>query len=110
MRKIIEQYETLKSLLAQLIDVSGYRHEYIARKIEMSQSLFSHKKKNVTWTDKEVSAIIKVIENVDTDEFLLEKITKEDHQPVKKLKSLHKKVEGKNEKTAAQKRPVNHVK
>lgn len=51
---ILEDYKTLKGMLSDLIVKSGYRNDFIAKKIGMSPSYFSTKKVRGNWSDEEV--------------------------------------------------------
>lgn len=65
MLEVIENYLLLKKEMNSLIKMSGYRNEFIARKIGMRPDYFAVKKQRGNWSDDEVFKIIKVIESDD---------------------------------------------
>jgi len=67
----IEQYTIVKTHLADVIQVSGYRNDYISKKIGMRPALFSVKKQRCSWNDKEVEAVLNIIDNEDTEDYIL---------------------------------------
>jgi hypothetical protein len=71
MQNIISYYKTLIEGLGEMIRVSGYRSDYIARKIGMKAANFSLKKQRGNWTVDEVQNVIAVIENEDTENYLM---------------------------------------
>ncbi|MBO9620987.1 MAG: hypothetical protein J7539_18360 [Niabella sp.] len=73
MINIITNYKTLLHALPQLIEVSGYKSEYIAKKLDMRPGNFSVKKQRGNWTVDEVETIINTISNKDV-EVLLDKL------------------------------------
>jgi hypothetical protein len=68
---IVTNYRTLVQSLGELIQVSGYRNDYLAKKIGMKTANFSQKKQKGNWSIEEVSKLMQVIENEDTDNFLM---------------------------------------
>jgi hypothetical protein len=71
MQDIILSYRTLVQSLGELIRVSGYRSDYIARKIGMKPANFSLKKQRGNWSVDEVEKVMAVIENEDTENYLM---------------------------------------
>ena len=71
MQTIILNYRTLVQSLAELIRVSGYRSDYIAKKIGMKPANFSLKKQRGNWSVDEVGQVMAVIENEDTENYLM---------------------------------------
>ena len=76
MLEVIHQYQIIKERITHLLDISGYRNDYIAKKIGMSPSAFAVKKQRKSWTDKEVQEIIEVIThpNEDVEEYIMMEI------------------------------------
>jgi len=68
---IVTNYRTLVQSLGELIQVSGYRNDYLAKKIGMKTANFSQKKQKGNWSIEEVSKLMQVKENEDTDNFLM---------------------------------------
>ena len=71
MISVIEQYILVKEHLTEVIQASGYRNDYIAKKIGMRPSLFSVKKQRGSWSDKELEAVLRIIENEDAEDYIL---------------------------------------
>jgi len=71
MREIVVNYRTLVQNLGELIHVSGYRSDYLARKIGMKPANFSQKKQKGNWSVDEVEKLMEVIENEDTENYLM---------------------------------------
>ena len=67
----INNYKILVEELPNIIDLSGYKYEYIARKIEMKPQYFSLKKQKNTFNLSEVERILSVIFNEDVEDYLL---------------------------------------
>ncbi|MBV4355771.1 hypothetical protein [Pinibacter aurantiacus] len=72
----VENYKTLKASLAHLIDISGYRNDYVAKKIGMRPPHFSVKKTKGNWTEEEVEKIVAVLTHVneEVNDFILSEI------------------------------------
>ncbi len=69
--EIISDYKNLISNINKLIDISGYRNDYIAKKIGLLPQTFSVKKKRKSFTVEEVEKIMGVIDNEDVEEFVM---------------------------------------
>ncbi|CAN5599483.1 hypothetical protein BH11BAC3_BH11BAC3_39870 [soil metagenome] len=67
----VVQYKNLIQHIAAIIEVSGYRNDYIARKLGLKPQNFSVKKQRASWTPDEVEKLLTVIENEDVEDFLL---------------------------------------
>ncbi|MBN8858237.1 MAG: hypothetical protein J0H29_07595 [Sphingobacteriales bacterium] len=50
MPNIIDQYKIHLPAIPGLIEISGYKNEYIAQKLDMTPTHFSAKKSNGDWT------------------------------------------------------------
>lgn len=72
----VENYKNLRVSLAHLIDISGYRNDYVAKKIGMRPPHFSVKKTKGNWTEQEVEKIIAVLTQVneEVNDFILHEI------------------------------------
>jgi len=71
MQDIILGYRTLVQSLGELIKVSGYRSDYIAKKIGMKPANFSLKKQRGNWSVDEVEKVMAVIANEETENYLM---------------------------------------
>lgn len=72
--EIVSNYKNLVAHIGSLIDVAGYRNDYIAKKIGISPVSFATKKKRNNFSVDEVEKIIQLIENEDVDDYLMAKI------------------------------------
>lgn len=71
MQDIILGYRTLVQSLGELIKVSGYRSDFIAKKIGMKPANFSLKKQRGNWSVDEVEKVMAVIANEETENYLM---------------------------------------
>lgn len=71
MQDIIQGYRTLVQSLGELIKVSGYRSDFIAKKIGMKPANFSLKKQRGNWSVDEVEKVMAVIANEETENYLM---------------------------------------
>lgn len=69
--EIANNYSTLLKFLPELIDISGYRNDYLSKKMELSPATFSAKKQRGNWSVDDVIKLISIIENEDVDDFLM---------------------------------------
>lgn len=70
MTNIIDKYKILLDSIPRLIEISGYKNEYIAQKLEMTPTHFSSKKSKGNWTIEEIEKILKTISNEDVEDYL----------------------------------------
>jgi len=75
--EIANNYRTLLQLLPELIDVSGYRNDYLSKKIGITPATFSAKKQRGNWTTDEVVKLMHVIENEDVEDHLMLQLMRE---------------------------------
>lgn len=59
--KVIESYKELKRNIPLLIEASGYKDKYIARKIGMPIPNFSAKKRRSNWDEEDIERIVRVV-------------------------------------------------
>jgi predicted transcriptional regulator len=69
--EIISNYKNLASNISQLIEVSGYRNDFIAKKIGILPQTFSVKKGRKSFTVDEIEKIINVIDNEEVEDYML---------------------------------------
>lgn len=69
--QIVTTYKRLLANIASIIDVSGYRNDYIAKKLGIKPQSFSVKKKKASWTPDELEKLLAVIDNEDVENFLM---------------------------------------
>jgi uncharacterized protein YjcR len=76
MQDVVINYKTLLENIGELINVSGYRNDYVAKRIGIKPATFSLKKQRATWKADEVEKILSVIENEETEDYFLGLIMK----------------------------------
>ncbi len=69
--EIANNYKTLLQLLPELIDVSGYRNDYLSNKMGITPATFSAKKQRGNWSDDDVVRLMSIIENEDVEDYLM---------------------------------------
>lgn len=67
----ITNYKNIVEEMPRIIDLSGYKNEYIARKMEMKPQFFSVKKQRNTFDLAQVEKILSIIFNQDVEDYLL---------------------------------------
>lgn len=67
MLAIFQEYNAIKDNIASILKASGYRNEYVARKIGLSPANFATKKQRGNWTEKELAKIVEVITEPNED-------------------------------------------
>lgn len=75
-QEAVINYKMLLNNIGQLITVSGYRNDFIAKKLGIKPTTFSIKKKRSSWTPEEVEKLLSVIENDETENYYLGLIMK----------------------------------
>jgi hypothetical protein len=70
---IIENYKKIKASIPELIEMSGYRNDYIAKRMGMKPANFSVKKQRGNWSEDELEMILNAITNPtdDVENFLM---------------------------------------
>ena len=71
MQEAVLNYKLLVDNLGNLIQASGYRNDFIAKKLGIKPTTFSVKKQRATWTYEEVQKLLLVIENDETEDYYL---------------------------------------
>ena len=71
MQDALLNYKLLVDNLGHLITVSGYRNDFIAKKIGIKPTTFSVKKQRAKWTHEDVEKILSIIENDETEDYYL---------------------------------------
>lgn len=71
MTSVVSQYRIIKNNLNEIIKVSGYRNDYIARKLGISPQSFTVKKQRNSWNDEEVEKVLEIVDNEDSQDFIL---------------------------------------
>ncbi len=68
---IVKNYQSLVKQLPKLIEVSGYRSDFIAKKIGLKPANFSIKKQRGNWSIDEVEKLLQVISNDEVENYLM---------------------------------------
>ena len=71
MQEIVSNYQTLLENIPELINISGYRNDFVARKLGIKPTTFSIKKQRGNWTPEEVAKLLSIIENEETEDYYL---------------------------------------
>ena len=73
MLTVFKEYKAIKNGITDLIEISGFRNDYLAKKMGLSTPNFSIKKQRQTWTDSEVEQLIEIMTgiNEEVEELLL---------------------------------------
>ena len=84
--QILTNYQLLLNNLSEIINISGYRNDYLAKKIGLKAANFSIKKQKQTWAVDEVEKLLTVLKNDDVEAYL-DKLVMEGSFEGKKLSS-----------------------
>lgn len=68
---VVKSYQSLVKRIPELIEISGYRSDFIAKKIGLKPANFSVKKQRGNWTTEEVEKLLQVISNEEVENYLL---------------------------------------
>ena len=68
---IVATYKRLLGNVAAIIEVSGYRNDYIAKKLGLKAQNFSAKKQRGNWTPDELEKLLTVVNNEDVANYLM---------------------------------------
>ena len=77
--QIANSYKTLLHFLPELINVSGYRNDYLSKKMGLTAATFSAKKTRGSWSPDEVAQLMSFIENEDVEAYLMLQLMREVH-------------------------------
>ncbi len=69
--EIAKNYSALLRMLPLLIDVSGYRNDYLSKKMGLTPATFSAKKQRGNWSTDDVVKLMSIIENEDVEDCLM---------------------------------------
>ena len=91
MQEAVLNYKILLSNINELINISGYRNDYIAKKLGLKPTTFSMKKQHASWSNEEVEKLLAIIENEETEDYylglIMSSIDAEDTLSLKEFKS-----------------------
>lgn len=74
MLSVLCQYRAIKNNLGDIIKVSGYRNDYVAKKLGISPQSFSVKKQRNSWNDEEIERVLEIVDNEDSEDYILGQI------------------------------------
>ncbi|MBK6816898.1 MAG: hypothetical protein IPG82_15920 [Saprospiraceae bacterium] len=63
MTTIVQDFITFKASFPRLLDVSGYKMDFLAKRLGMSPTSFSNKKKRNSFTPQEMQALLDIVWN-----------------------------------------------
>ena len=63
LEKIVLNYQMLVNNMGQLIEISGFRNDFLSQKIGLKPANFSVKKQKGNWTTDEVLKLLSIIKN-----------------------------------------------
>ena len=67
---IIKNYQLIVNNVGQLIEMSGYRNDYLSEKIGLKPANFSLKKQKGNWSADELLRLFSIIENDEIQDFI----------------------------------------
>lgn len=67
MLTLFHEYDAIKENIAKIISLSGYKNDYVARKIGLTAQNFAVKKQRGTWSVDEIKKIVEVITEPNED-------------------------------------------
>jgi predicted glycosyl hydrolase (DUF1957 family) len=70
-QEAVLNYKILLSNINELINISGYRNDFIAKKLGLKPTTFSMKKQRASWSNDEVEKLLAIIENEETEDYYL---------------------------------------
>jgi YesN/AraC family two-component response regulator len=65
--EVLDEYKEIENNIGAIILASGYKTEFIARKLKMPLSTFCLKRKNKSFTSKEVAQIVRMLDDDDNN-------------------------------------------
>ena len=69
--QIVTTYKRLLGSVSDIIEVSGYRNDYIAKKLGLKPQNFSAKKQRASWTPDELEKLLVIVDNEDVENYLM---------------------------------------
>lgn len=73
MLTVFSEFNAIKNNIAKIINVSGYKNDYVAKKIGLTSQNFAVKKQRGTWSAEELEKIVEVLTkpNEDVEDMLM---------------------------------------
>ena len=70
LEQIVINYQMLVNNMGQLIEISGFRNDYLSNKIGLKPANFSVKKQKGNWTTTEVLKLLSIIKNKEVEDYI----------------------------------------
>lgn len=70
-KDVIVNFQLLSKNMSSIVDASGYRNDFIAKKIGIAPTTFSVKKQRNSFTVEEIQRIIELIDNESVEEYYM---------------------------------------
>lgn len=70
LEQIVLNYQMLVNNLGQLIEISGFRNDYLSNKIGLKPANFSVKRQKGNWTTTEVLKLLSIIKNKEVEDYI----------------------------------------
>jgi hypothetical protein len=70
LERIVLNYQMLVNNMGQLIEISGFRNDYLSQKIGLKPANFSVKKQKGNWTTTEVLKLLSIIQNKEVEDYI----------------------------------------
>ena len=67
---VIKNYQLIVNNMGQLINLSGYRNDYLSQKIGLKPANFSLKKQKGNWSVEELLKLLSIIENEEIQNYM----------------------------------------
>lgn len=67
----VTQYRFIIENFNEIIELSGYKNEFIARKLNLSPANFSAKKSRQSFSNEEIEKILKIIVNEEVEDYFM---------------------------------------
>lgn len=77
LRQIVLRYQALVNSIDKLIEVSGFDIEYLAGQLKLKPANFLLKRKKADWTSAQLLALLSLIENSKSQEYIDELMIKQ---------------------------------
>lgn len=71
MQETVINYKIILKNVNELISISGYRNDYIAKKLGIKPTTFSVKKQRESWTPDEIEKLLSIIKNDETENYYM---------------------------------------
>ncbi|TAF43502.1 MAG: hypothetical protein EAZ64_08875 [Sphingobacteriales bacterium] len=77
MLEVLQQYKSLKDRFNEILALSGYRLDFLAKELNMQKNTMSAKKQRNSFTDDEMYKLLTIVWNERTEDKFLHQAMKE---------------------------------